>query len=263
MTKPLTRFAELAAEFGGLASPYCNDEDEKNNIKASFKNALIDKKISLCLKRKQCEIKFFQCKYEQSLLKVKFTLTQTFDLNTADIITRDVTNFENQEFSIQYEDGGKKRASVITDEAKNKNANTVTKCGSSELVNPSGYCISCGSGFGNSNDVCQTCGIGYYSDATGVLPCTQCQDSKTTLAVQSEKAEDCVVASTVCTVPEAPTYGALTPASNSKVDEGSDVTVICMAGFGTSFTERETFKCATGATVPSCHSKIPYGFYSR
>ena len=194
---------------------------------------------------------------------MKFTLTQTFDLKTADIITRDLTKFKSQDFSIQYDDDNvQKRATVITDKASNKNTDTVTKCGSSELLNPSQFCISCGTGFGNSNGVCQTCAIGYYSDTIGVLPCTKCQDLETTLAVRSQKAEDCVTTSTICTVPEAPTYGALTPTSKSRVDEGSDIAVKCMEAFGTSFTERETFKCATGATVPSCHSKIRYGYYN-
>ena len=260
---PVARFAELTAEFDGITSPYCRSEEEINTIKASLKITLIEDGISSCLKRKQCEIKFFECKHEGSLLKVKFTLTQTFDLKTADIITRDVTKFESQDFSIQYDDDNvQKRATVITEKATNKNTDTVTKCGSSQLLNPSQFCISCGTGFGNSNGVCQTCGFGYYSDTIGVLPCTKCQDSETTLAVRSEKAEDCVATSTICIVPEAPTDGALTPTSKSRVDEGSDIAVICMEGFGTSFTEQETFKCASGITVPSCHSKIRYGLYS-
>ena len=258
----LSRVAELAVEFGGSISPYCKTDEQINNVEASLKQTLIDEGISLCLKvkSKQCEIKFFECEHARLLLKLKFTLVQTFDLNTADIITRDVTKFKSHSFSIQYDDW-LKRAIVLTDKASNKNTDVVTQCVSSVLVNPTDFCVSCGIVFGKSNDACQTCGIGYYSDATGVLPCTQYQDSKTTLAVQSEKAEDCVVASTVCTVPEAPTYSALIPASKSQVDEGSHITAICMAGFGTSFTERKTFKCATGSTVPSCHSKIPYGFY--
>ena len=253
-TPASNRDAEFAVAFGGIISEYCTNDDEVDIIEEALKTALIDNDVSMCLKTKQCVMKFFTCKNEGQELKLTFTLRQTFNLADAIIMSNEIKSFNSEEFLIQYDDG-KKRAIVTTDTASDKEEAVITTCGSDTLPNPSGYCVKCELGYGNSNGVCQICDIGYYSDARNISPCTKCQDS-TTLAKQSENIQDCVALSTICTVPEEPAHGAFTPTSKTQVASGSPVTVTCKNGYKLSFPGRETFSCVAGVTSPSCNGKM-------